>query len=70
VSVNITNTTGQIQFSWPADHLGWRLQAQTNSLDTGLGTNWSTVSGSTLTNRLVIPVSPVSGGVFFRLIYP
>lgn len=56
----------QIQFSWPADHFGWRLQAQTNSL----GTNWFTVSGSTLTNRLFIPIDVGNGSVFFRLIYP
>lgn len=61
---------GQIQFAWPQDHLGWRLQAQTNSLGNGLGTNWVTVTGSNGTNQVSIPVNANNGSVFFRLIYP
>ena len=61
---------GQIQLLWPADHAGWELQIQTNSLNLGLGTNWLTVLGSTLTNELVFPVSLANGGVFFRVTYP
>jgi hypothetical protein len=57
---------GSLQMSWPADHLGWRLQTQTNSL----GTNWFTVTGSTVTNQLSIPISLTDGSVFFRLVYP
>jgi len=37
---------GQIQISWPADHLGWTLQVQTNDLSTGLGTNWISIPDS------------------------
>jgi len=59
-----------IQFSWPADHTGWRLESQTNNLATGLGTNWRTVAGSTLTNQVAITVGATSGSVFFRLAYP
>ena len=33
----------QLQLSWPQDHLGWRLEIQTNSVGEGLGTNWVTV---------------------------
>lgn len=57
----------QIQLSWSADHTGWRLEAQTNSLTTGLGTNWVTVTGSSATNQMFLPISPSSPSVFFRL---
>ena len=61
---------GQIQLSWPLDHTGWRLEAQTNGLSAGLGTNWTTVSNSTGTNTMTMPVSATNGSVFFRLRYP
>jgi hypothetical protein len=61
---------GQIQFNWPTDHVGWDLQAQSNSLAAGLGTNWSTISGSDTTNQIFVPVSPANSSVFFRLSYP
>ncbi|EEF63395.1 beta strand repeat-containing protein [Pedosphaera parvula] len=61
---------GNINLSWPADHTGWHLQVQTNSLTTGLSTNWFTVPGSTTTNAMSIPVSAGNPCVFFRLVYP
>jgi hypothetical protein len=36
----------------------------------GLGTNWWTVSGSTLTNQFALPVNPANGNVFFRVAFP
>jgi hypothetical protein len=60
----------QLQLSWPQNHLGWSLQIQTNSLSTGLGTNWAAVPNSQLTNQIFIPVNPANGSVFLRLIYP
>ena len=60
----------QIQYSWPTDHIGWRLQAQTNVLDAGIGTNWSDVPNATLTNQITIPIGLTNGSVFFRLVYP
>ena len=56
----------QIQFDWPANNIGWRLEAQTN----GLGTNWFTVSGSSATNKIVLPINSTNSSVFFRLAYP
>ena len=56
--------------SWPADHTGWRLQAQTNGLGIGLGTNWSYVPGSTATNSLSLPLDLHNGSAFYRLAYP
>jgi hypothetical protein len=55
-----------LQLGWPADYAHWRLEAQTNSL----GTNWSTVAGSTATNQVSFPLNPLNGSVFFRLVYP
>jgi autotransporter-associated beta strand protein len=61
---------GLLTLTWPADHIGWRLQAQTNAPGAGLSTNWVTVSGATTTNRYDVQISPANGPVFFRLIYP
>ncbi|MGH8022041.1 MAG: beta strand repeat-containing protein, partial [Limisphaerales bacterium] len=44
---------GNLTLSWPADHTGWQLQAQTNNLSVGLSTNWVNVSGTTGTNQVV-----------------
>jgi hypothetical protein len=63
-------TGNGLQFSWPSDHTGWELQAQTNGPGAGIGTNWVTLSGSGATNQIVIPISPTGGSVFFRLAYP
>jgi hypothetical protein len=72
IATNSTNlmfqaTDSNLALSWPSDHIGWRLQAQTNK---GLGTNWFDVVGSTITNQWVMPISPVDGGVFYRLAFP
>ena len=58
---------GNLTLSWPTDHIGWTLQAQTNSLSSGLGTNWVDVAGSVVTNSVAIPVNPANGAVFYRL---
>ena len=63
-------SVGQLQLNWPADHTGWRLQTQTNSLKAGLGTNWVTVANSTNVNLVLIPMTTTNGSVFFRLVYP
>jgi hypothetical protein len=60
----------QLQLTWPADHTGWQLQAQTNSLAVGLGTNWVSVAGSAQTNQVTMPMSATNGAVFFRLVGP
>jgi hypothetical protein len=57
----------QLTLSWPFDHAGWRLQAQTNGLAPG---KWFDVTNSTSTNRVIIPINPASGSVFYRLVYP
>jgi hypothetical protein len=61
---------GQIQITWPQDHTGWILQAQTNQLKTGLGPNWVTIPASTETNQITMAIDSTVGSVFFRLVYP
>ena len=65
--------SGSLTLSWPADHIGWRLLAQTNNLATGVSTNladWATVPGSTSTNQVVIPVDPAKPTSFYKMVYP
>ena len=61
---------GQMQLSWPPDHLGWRLQIQTNNGSSGLGTNWATVGNSTNVISTNLVINPTNGAVFLRLVYP
>ncbi|HEV2454349.1 MAG TPA: LamG domain-containing protein, partial [Verrucomicrobiae bacterium] len=68
--INIGETNGNLSLSWPVDHTGWTLQAQTNGVSVGLSTNWATVSGSTATNVVIVPITLTNGTVFYRLIYP
>ena len=60
----------QLQLTWPTDHLGWRLEIQTNTLSSGLGTNWTTVANSTNVVQMNLPLSPTNGAVFLRLVSP
>ena len=65
---NITYSvlSGQLILNWPSGQ-GWLLQAQTNNLSSGLGTNWSTVTGAMppYTNN----VNSANPAVFYRLKY-
>ncbi|HEV2327466.1 MAG TPA: immunoglobulin domain-containing protein [Verrucomicrobiae bacterium] len=60
-------TNGNLYLSWPSANIGAQLQAQTNTVGTGLSTNWVDVSGSPTTNMVVFPVNPANGTVFYRL---
>jgi uncharacterized protein YjdB len=59
-----------VSLTWPADHRGWWLQVQTNALNTGLGTNWVNVPGSTSVISVTNAINPANGNVFYRLAYP
>jgi autotransporter-associated beta strand protein len=59
-----------LTLSWPADHIGWRLQAQTNSISAGLGANWLDVPNSVATNQMTFTLDPAASCVFYRLVYP
>lgn len=69
-SLNVSVTNGSLEMSWPADHLGWTLQVQTNDLITGLGTNWFSVSNTAASTQFTAPMDPASPSVFYRLVYP
>ncbi len=66
VAINVTNVSGQLRFAWPADHTGWQLQSQTNSL----GTDWVNVTSSAQTNLVSLPVDKANRAAFFRLVRP
>ena len=67
----VTSVSGNVlSLSWPADHLGWKLQVQTSALSTGLGTNWVTIPGSENLTATNITINPANGAVFYRLVYP
>lgn len=65
--ITLSNIAGSLTLSWPADHTGYTLQAQTNSAGGGLGTNWYDVTGSVGTNQVTIPINSTNGAVFYRL---
>jgi autotransporter-associated beta strand protein len=67
-----TSVSGNVlTLSWPADHTGWRLQAQTNSLSTGLSNSgWADVVGATSVNSVNVTINPANGTVFYRMVYP
>jgi autotransporter-associated beta strand protein len=75
VATNPTNITvsvsgGNLNLSWPADHLGWRLETQTNPRNIGLSNDWTTVPGSTSVTSTNFPINPANPTVFYRLVYP
>ena len=75
VNTSPTNLTsvvnnGNLELSWPADHTGWHLQVQTNSLTTGLDTSWVTIPGTDLGNSYTNAIDPANGTVFYRMVYP
>ena len=63
-------TGNNLQLSWPPDHVGWRLQSQTDSPGSGITSGWNTVPSSTNNTQLTWPINPAQGSVFFRLVYP
>jgi hypothetical protein len=72
---SLTNSygSGNLTLSWPLDHTGWRLLVQTNNLAAGLSVktnDWATVSGSAVTNQVVVPVDPTNPTEFYRMVYP
>jgi hypothetical protein len=64
-----TVANNQLTLSWPTDHTGWQLQAQTNPASVGISTDWVNYNPSTATNEVTIPVNLTNGTVFYRLIY-
>jgi hypothetical protein len=69
-NIGFTVSGNQLTLSWPMDHVGWRLQVQTNSQTTGLRTNWVDVAGSTTVSNVTVTINPTNGSVFYRMLYP
>ncbi len=59
-----SGAVNQVQLSWPPDHVGWRLQMQTNLL----GTNWVNMLNANYYDTVLLPMT--NNCAFFRLIYP
>jgi len=73
ITATVTGGGSTLTLAWPADHTGWHLQIQTNSLSVGLVTNaanWVTLPGSQLVNSTNLPINPANGAVFYRMVYP
>jgi hypothetical protein len=54
---------GVLRFSWTC---GYKLQSQTNTLSTGLSTNWFDYPGGGA-SPVNVTVNPAQGSAFFRL---
>ena len=69
---NPTNITASVSsntltIAWPADHIGWILQAKTNSLSTG---QWFDLPDTGDINSVAIPINPANLAVFYRQYQP
>ena len=62
-------SSGLLTLSWPSNYLGWSLQVQTNSLTTGLSTNWVVIPGSSAVTTTNVLLGGTNPSVFYRLIY-
>lgn len=69
---NITATVNgsNLEITWPATHIGWILQAQTNSLTVGLTTNWVSIPSTATASGYTNTIDPTKGNVFYRLSQP
>jgi hypothetical protein len=65
--LNLRLEQNTLQLDWPADYIGWNLQAQTNP---GINSQWYPIPGSSLTNHLDLTLDRANTSVFFRLIAP
>jgi len=66
---NITTSVSgnTLTLAWPADHIGWILQALTNDLNSA---SWFDLPGTGDTNSVAIPINPANPAVFYRLRRP
>ncbi|HEV2434527.1 MAG TPA: autotransporter-associated beta strand repeat-containing protein [Verrucomicrobiae bacterium] len=72
VATNPTNimvsvSSGNLNLSWPADHLGWTLQ--TNSVGLAATNMWFAYPGSASVTNVTIPIDTTRTNVFYRLTY-
>jgi hypothetical protein len=69
ITYSVVSGGTELQIAWPSDYTGWTLQGQTNALTVGINNNWFNVPDSANTNRIVLPIDPKNGAVFYRLYY-
>jgi hypothetical protein len=69
-NISYTVSGGTVAFTWPATHLGWILQSQTNSLSVGIGNTWYDIPDTANVTSTNIPVNPANPAVFYRLRHP
>jgi autotransporter-associated beta strand protein len=67
ITTSVSGST--LTVTWPATHLGWSLQAQTNSLAVGIANNWVTIPGTASVTSTNLTINPANGAVFYRLFY-
>lgn len=63
-TLNYTAISNSLQFSWTG---GFKLQAQTNSMNVGLSTNWVDYPGGGA-SPVTVPIDATKGSAFFRLV--
>jgi hypothetical protein len=66
-SLTVSQAANVLTFSWSQP--GFKLQAQTNSLDVGISNNWGDYPGGN-TSPVNVTINPADPTVFFRLISP
>jgi beta-galactosidase len=65
--ISVQLISGALNLTWPSTGGVWQLQSQTNSLLSGLGSNWANVPG-TVTSPLSIPLNASNASMFYRLV--
>ena len=71
ITFNLTGST--LTIGWPATHLGWILQSESNSLSVGLtlaSNTWFDVTGTASGTNASVTINPNNPTVFFRLRHP
>lgn len=61
-------TPTTMQISWSSNYIGCRLES--NAVSLAATGSWFTVSGSSTTNKMTLPISATASNVFYRLMYP
>jgi len=67
---SVTGGGTVLNLSWPADHLNWTLEVETNTLAVGISTNWFRIATTASMTSTNFPIVPANGTVFYRLIFP
>jgi hypothetical protein len=67
-AISISATGNALLLTWPSNYIGCRLESNAVTV-TAIG-SWFTVSGSSSTNQVSLPISTSISNVFYRLAYP